>query len=52
MAEQEADVQVVKINRDGTEEGITEADRGTLAILSTIKLVDKQVESLSAEITR
>jgi hypothetical protein len=43
---------VVKLKRDGSEEAITEADRGTLAILSTIKLVDKQVESLSAEIAK
>jgi len=42
--------QVIKIIRDEADE-ITEADIGTLTILSTIKSIDAQIDSLSVEIT-
>jgi charged multivesicular body protein 7 len=42
---------VVKIAQDETDE-ITEADIGTLTILSTIKTIDTQITSISAEITK
>ena len=46
------DGQVVKILDEQGVGEITEADRGTLTILTTIGNVERQVESLSAQISK
>jgi charged multivesicular body protein 7 len=45
------DGEVVKVV-DDLAEGITEADRGTVTILTTIKTVEKQITSLTSQISR
>ena len=45
------DGEVVKVLEEGTTTGeISDADRGTVAVLSTLRKIDEQVESLEKEI--
>lgn len=45
-----ANMQVIKVLSMASEAEITEADRGTVTILSTIKTVEKQINSLTSQI--